>query len=38
MYLWHRVTSCDWNVCMHIYVYGEQNIVVVLVPRVDSDK
>ena len=24
--------------CIHTYVYGEKNILLVLVPRVDSDK
>ena len=24
--------------CICIYIYGEKNIVLVLVPRVDSDK
>ena len=34
------VDSYEHNVCMYIYIYiyGEKNIVLVFVPRVDYDK
>ena len=32
------VVSITALVCIYIYIYSEQNIVLVLVPCVDSDK
>ena len=31
-------TSNDFELYIYIYIYGEKNIVLVFVPRVDSDK
>ena len=40
MFYWINVslTFCFVVLYIYIYIYGEKNIVLLLVPRVDSDK
>ena len=38
MFYWINVSLTFCFVVLYIYIYGEKNIVLLLVPRVDSDK